>query len=611
MVFWLAVFVGGLFAWIAVRSGFYATWTMFFNLVLSACAAIFLAPLATANIPAATATSYGYALTLMSIAVATLLVAYGICFACLSGRFYVGFPEMFDKAIAGVLGFLTGFLVCSFVTFALCLTPLAQIEIPKIFRFDAPSQKANIAYVCWWSDRLHNLVSPLGDETTSQQAVEALLAKAKPPAAKQSKPDTPVEPVGPAAPPPPVPIKTVKPDANQVPAKAKESPEGVKENERPIEPKITALPQEPKAIASVEPTRPPVESPRPPVAPSRPHGELLEEEVARRRALVDTPGAMKEAVANRDIRIIDVDDVCAANQFNPEQAGLLRSWVSEGGVLWANNNVLTLFGVRSSKLAPGDGALCCTVSGRAEVSPILAGCTKVALTDTGGKSHSLSYNGAIPLLVLENDIPLKHKAGTACWSLVPFGKGWISDPKLVDTTQYDGARFWRNFCQFCLRKGPSDAPPGEKPLPGNEEPPTVAPQGPLSGAWQASAGAQFRIEDDGKTATIDLLSSNVLQLLTGKLVRPDGNSDSKTLTGTFTVVFMANVRKQSTVHVTGTLDDANHLSLRCADWPVLGNNGKILGTRVFNVTWIRSRFTPARPMKPIRPEDPSAIPLPW
>ena len=132
MVFWLAVLVGALFAWIAVRNGFYATWILFFNLLLAAYVAIFSAPVVIADVPAATAIpGYGYALTLLSIAVATLFIAYGTCYACLSGKLRLEFPRFFDTIVAGVLGFLAGFLAWSFLTFSFALTPLAETEVCK------------------------------------------------------------------------------------------------------------------------------------------------------------------------------------------------------------------------------------------------------------------------------------------------------------------------------------------------------------------------------------------------------------------------------------------------------------------------------------------------
>ena len=181
MVFWLAVAVGGLFAWVAVQIGFYATWILFFHLLLAAYAAIFLTPVIIANVPAATTTDYGYAMIFLCVAVATLCIAYGICFACLTGHLRVEFPKIFDGIFAGLLGFQAGFLVLSFLTFTFCLTPMGQSDFGKTFGLDAQSQRSNIAFLCWWCDRVHGLVSRPGPQPNSRDEV-ALLQKVSAPA---------------------------------------------------------------------------------------------------------------------------------------------------------------------------------------------------------------------------------------------------------------------------------------------------------------------------------------------------------------------------------------------------------------------------------------------
>ena len=62
MVFWIAILSGVLFAWLAVRLGFYATWILLFNVLLSIYVAIFLAPLVVDFAPSSgRAASYGVA----------------------------------------------------------------------------------------------------------------------------------------------------------------------------------------------------------------------------------------------------------------------------------------------------------------------------------------------------------------------------------------------------------------------------------------------------------------------------------------------------------------------------------------------------------------------
>jgi len=227
MFFFVSVLVGGLFAWIAVQIGFYATWILFFHLVLAAYIAIFLTPIIIPNISAAATTDYGTALILASVAIATLFIAYGICFACLTGHLRVEFPKIFDSVIAGLLGFQAGFLVWSFVILVFCLTPLAKSDYCRTHGFDVNSQQSNISFVCWWCDRFHSLVSIPGSQKTSDQIVRTLWAKMATPKAKTHDADAGEEAGNPGTPPPPppgntpgnTPASTAAPDAGPTPAK--------------------------------------------------------------------------------------------------------------------------------------------------------------------------------------------------------------------------------------------------------------------------------------------------------------------------------------------------------------------------------------------------------
>jgi len=188
MVLWIAVAAGGLFAWMAVRIGFFASWIMFFNLLLAAYMGIFLGPVIIASVPATTDSPYGHALVLLSTATAALLVGYAACYACLAGRIRIEFPRVFDSLAAGVLGFLSGFLVWGFVSMSICLTPLPEEDFCRHLGFDSQSQKTNTAFVCWWCDRLHAFVSSSEVEVTSAETVELLQEEARPRAADSSNP---------------------------------------------------------------------------------------------------------------------------------------------------------------------------------------------------------------------------------------------------------------------------------------------------------------------------------------------------------------------------------------------------------------------------------------
>ena len=344
----------------------------------------------------------------------------------------------------------------------------------------------------------------------------------------------------------------------------------------------------------------PKSGPRADAPSGRGRQETLEAKLLRRKRTISTSTAIYDAVANKEIWIIEVADTCTADQFDAEQARLLRDWVSDGGVLWVNSNVLDLFGIRHSTVSGGSFAHCVSAAG---THPILEGVTTVRVDDLQGKSLSLNYRGVIPLLSVKEEGRNPYwepPAGTAVWSLVPYGKGWISDRKPLHLDEEHNtswsrerdrgqeALFWGQFCQFCLHELPWPPPAsGSNTL--GEQPPESLGQNALTGTWQASTGAQFRIEDDGKTITIDLATSDTLRVFSGKLTRPDEQAEAKSLTGTLNAVFAVDAPKQYTIRVSATINDDSHLRLRCENWPQFDRRtGRYTGRGVLNELWTRS-----------------------
>ena len=186
MAFWLAVLGGALFVWIAIGIRFYDTWILLFNIVISVYVAVFLAPIIADAVPAAAATPYGHALTLMATAVGILSILYAVSFTFLISQVDVSFPKICENLAAGVLGFLAGFLAFSFAAFLICLTPLREHSFVDKCGLDTQSQQANVSYIGWWCDLVNLLVSSEGNELTGKEALGELLKRTQPKAEPQT-----------------------------------------------------------------------------------------------------------------------------------------------------------------------------------------------------------------------------------------------------------------------------------------------------------------------------------------------------------------------------------------------------------------------------------------
>ena len=198
MVFWVGILVGVLFTWLAIKIGFFETWAMFFNIIISIYLGIFLRPTIANIIPAASDTPYSKALTVMATAIASFLILHSISYIFFTSQFNVSFPKIFNTLGAGFLGFLAGFLVWSFVSLLIFITPISQNTFVKEIGFGSQFEQANMPYISWWCNLVNTVVSRQDHKVTSEQAISGLLksAESKAPAktTEQAEPNEPVEP---------------------------------------------------------------------------------------------------------------------------------------------------------------------------------------------------------------------------------------------------------------------------------------------------------------------------------------------------------------------------------------------------------------------------------
>ena len=199
MVFWIGILVGGLFAWFAIRMGFYETWVMLFNIVISVYLGVFLGPII-ANIVAVADAPYSNVLAILAIAIASFLILYGISYIFFTSQFNIPFPKVFDILVAGFLGFLAGFLVWSFVSFLVCITPISQNTFVKEIGFGSQFERTNVPYISWWCNLVNKVVSRQDSEYSTKEAISGLRKSVRKKArdktdnqAEQSKPAEPNE----------------------------------------------------------------------------------------------------------------------------------------------------------------------------------------------------------------------------------------------------------------------------------------------------------------------------------------------------------------------------------------------------------------------------------
>jgi hypothetical protein len=204
MVFWIAILTGVLFVWLAVRLRFYSTWVLLFNVLVSVYVAIFLTPAVIGFAPlSGQAASCGVALSMIVLGGGCFAILHGLSFVFLTGQFNIPFPRIFDVLFSGLLGFVAGFLVLSFVAIVLTTTPLAQNKVVSSIGFNRQSQRANILCLSWCCDLIHAVARFEGGNDTTEAAIDRLMDMSSNLASKRNEP---------------------KPDANEPPAPPRKTP---------------------------------------------------------------------------------------------------------------------------------------------------------------------------------------------------------------------------------------------------------------------------------------------------------------------------------------------------------------------------------------------------
>ena len=179
MVFWVGILVGGLFAYFALKKGFYEMWALGFNIIISIYLAVFLGPVVADIIPMGAA-SYNKAVTMLATAAASFLILHGISYTLITGQFSISFPKIVDVVGAGLFGFLIGFLVWSFISLLIMTTPITNSTLAKEIGFDNQAQQTNISYVSWWCGKVNRIVPSEDSKQTTQQAIGWLMKSSEP-----------------------------------------------------------------------------------------------------------------------------------------------------------------------------------------------------------------------------------------------------------------------------------------------------------------------------------------------------------------------------------------------------------------------------------------------
>lgn len=178
-VFWISILIAVIFAYSTIKLGFYHAWTMLFNLLVAVYIAIRIGPVLEDFFPAAVNGQYGKALSLLAMGTGTFLILQGIAYVLLIGQFEVAFPKAVNVIGSGLMGFIAGFLVCSFATLVICATPFSQQQYVKELGLDTKTfEEAKMqSYLVWWCKFMDTFVASGNDTVGVEKTIKDLLIK--------------------------------------------------------------------------------------------------------------------------------------------------------------------------------------------------------------------------------------------------------------------------------------------------------------------------------------------------------------------------------------------------------------------------------------------------
>ena len=149
MMSWHAILAGIILALVGIRKSFFPMWSILCNILISIYMGIMLTPMIIEIIPGAGWFNYRCGVSTAGVAIVTFVILQIFASNFITGKFKVSFPKIIDEAGAGILGFIAGYLACSFILFAICITPLSrQPFLRKICTDNAPVIKSPIVRTC-------------------------------------------------------------------------------------------------------------------------------------------------------------------------------------------------------------------------------------------------------------------------------------------------------------------------------------------------------------------------------------------------------------------------------------------------------------------------------
>ena len=131
---WLTIIFGIIFAALGIKRGFYHSWALLFNVLVSISLGIMLTPTIIKLSPELRGQHLYYALFVGVGTVLTFVILHTFTVCIITGKFESSLPRIFNTIGAAVAGFITGYCICAFLIFLICIMPQSKASFMGDYR---------------------------------------------------------------------------------------------------------------------------------------------------------------------------------------------------------------------------------------------------------------------------------------------------------------------------------------------------------------------------------------------------------------------------------------------------------------------------------------------
>ena len=133
LTYWFVILIGLLVGIIGARKGFFAVWGTIFNVLISIYLGIMLTPLIIGTFQKEGVSCYYCAGCVGGISLLIFVILESIAYCCFFRKGKVILPWLLDTLGAGVLGFVCGYIACSFLFLVIGIMPALDSPFTKSF----------------------------------------------------------------------------------------------------------------------------------------------------------------------------------------------------------------------------------------------------------------------------------------------------------------------------------------------------------------------------------------------------------------------------------------------------------------------------------------------